>query len=111
MTAPTSSTSVGSHWSSPLPAPARHAERAHLRRLIADADDRLLLGDIERMNDVVVALNDLRASVPRSEWLSIIAEVIAPHPMRARLHEEPFTRRAFLKPRGYPGDAPLLDLI
>ena len=33
------------------------------------------------------------------------------HPLLATLHEDPFTGRAFAKPRGYAGDAELIDLI
>ena len=33
------------------------------------------------------------------------------HPLRQLLHEDPLTFRAFSKPRGYAGDAPLLDFI
>ena len=33
------------------------------------------------------------------------------HPLISILHEDPFTRRAFAKPRGYAGDAELIDLI
>ena len=111
MYAPTSSTSTSTQWSSRLSSPAHRTDPSHLRRLIAEADARLLVGDIGGMDDVVVALNELRSGVPRSEWQTIVAELVSAHPMRARLHEEPFTRRAFEKPRGYPGDAPLLDLI
>jgi len=111
MHAPLSSTSIGSEWSSHLHTSARRDERAHLRRLLADADARLLTGEIGHMDDFVVALNDLRAISSRGEWRSIIADLVEPHPIRPRIHEEPFTRRAFQKPRGYPGDAPMLDLV
>jgi SAM-dependent methyltransferase len=33
------------------------------------------------------------------------------HPVFAAVHQAPFTRRAFTKPRGYPGDAVTLDYI
>ena len=33
------------------------------------------------------------------------------HPLRELLHQDPFTCRAFRKPRGYAGDAILLDFI
>ena len=33
------------------------------------------------------------------------------HPLHARVLEDPFTRRAFEKPRGYAGDAVMLDYI
>src|SRR4029079_4994043 len=48
--------------------------------------------------------------VGQAEWARLIDDVIASHPIRAQLHEEPFTRRAFEKTRGYAGDSVLLDL-
>ena len=111
MTAPTSSISIQSQWTSHLPAPARRDERAHLRRAMTEADARLLVGDIARMDGIAALLNELRTSLSRDAWQSLIADVVTGHPIRARLHEEPFTRRAFQKPRGYAGDAPMLDLI
>src|SRR4051794_26007505 len=33
------------------------------------------------------------------------------HPLRNLLHEDPFTFRAFSKPRGYAGDAVMMDYI
>src|SRR6266849_7391167 len=33
------------------------------------------------------------------------------HPLLDLLHQDPFSSRAFLKPRGYAGDAEMLDLI
>src|SRR5262249_41070129 len=33
------------------------------------------------------------------------------HPLKAVIHQDPITRRAFEKPRGYAGDAELIDLI
>ena len=33
------------------------------------------------------------------------------HPVRSLLHQDPFTYRAFSKPRGYAGDAVMMDYI
>src|SRR5262249_18730203 len=33
------------------------------------------------------------------------------HPLRDLLHQDPFTHRAFAKPRGYAGDAVMMDYI
>ena len=33
------------------------------------------------------------------------------HPIRDLLHQDPFTYRAFAKPRGYAGDAVMMDYI
>jgi extracellular factor (EF) 3-hydroxypalmitic acid methyl ester biosynthesis protein len=33
------------------------------------------------------------------------------HPLRSLLHQDPFTYRAFAKPRGYAGDAVMMDYI
>jgi len=37
--------------------------------------------------------------------------VCATHPLREQLHQDPFTLRAFTKPRGYAGDAVMMDYI
>lgn len=44
------------------------------------------------------------------EWDACIRHCRA-HPLRELVHEDPFTSRAFKKPRGYAGDAELLDMI
>ncbi len=91
--------------------PERLGTRAHLERLLAETDSDLARGDISGMDRFAEGLDAVRRSLDSAEWRSVITHVIAPHAVRARIHEEPFTRRAFTKPRGYPGDAPMLDLI
>ena len=44
-------------------------------------------------------------------WNRYITGVCLPHQIKEIVHEDPFTRRAFQKPRGYAGDAKLLDFI
>jgi hypothetical protein len=55
-------------------------------------------------------LRDLRDSMSPNQWKSF-AESARTHPLHRLLLESPFTRRAFTKPRGYAGDAGLMDLI
>ena len=67
--------------------------------------------DIGGMDTFVSRLNMLRLAYGPRAWQDAIANIVAPHRLRPMLHQEPMTRRAFEKPRGYPGDAALLDLI
>ncbi len=55
-------------------------------------------------------LNGVRARVDPSTWRDLVG-VIANHPVLGSIHEDPMTRRSFEKPRGYAGDAVLLDYI
>ena len=54
--------------------------------------------------------NQQRLGCPAEQWQSLI-ETSRAHPLLKTLHEDPFTGRAFAKPRGYAGDAQLIDLI
>jgi hypothetical protein len=79
---------------------------------IFDAAHAALLGsDIHAgMTLLRTALRELRAYFPLERWRSL-GEQARAHPVHAVLLESPFTRRAYTKPRGYPGDAGLIDLI
>ena len=65
---------------------------------------------------VAVALEDLFAdlSIRREEepesWPDFARSCLS-HPLRHVLHQDPFTYRAFSKPRGYAGDAVMMDYI
>ena len=65
---------------------------------------------------LAIALEDLfeDLSLRREEDPDTWAEVAAScrqHPLRQLLHQDPFTYRAFSKPRGYAGDAVMMDYI
>lgn len=79
---------------------------------ILDRTCEALLGsDIHAgMSELRLWLRSLRAELTPEEWKEVGQEARC-HPVHDLLLESPFTRRAFAKPRGYAGDAVLMDLI
>jgi extracellular factor (EF) 3-hydroxypalmitic acid methyl ester biosynthesis protein len=77
-----------------------------------DAAERKIRGGdaAQGMGFLLTGLRDLRLSSDSPCWEQIVERCLA-HPIRALLHEDPLTARAFHKPRGYAGDAVLLDYI
>src|SRR5688572_13204025 len=63
------------------------------------------------MDALFEGLWEVRNSSSPEEWKQFISTVAARHPLRAVLNEDPITARSCAKPRGYSGDAVLLDLI
>jgi SAM-dependent methyltransferase len=51
-----------------------------------------------------------KATSSDEDWQAAVRHCRA-HRLLAQIHEDPFTARAYRKPRGYAGDAELLDLI
>jgi extracellular factor (EF) 3-hydroxypalmitic acid methyl ester biosynthesis protein len=75
------------------------------------ARDALLGNDIYAGMDALRAcLRAVRARLDPDEWAAFGAQA-RQHPVHDLLLESPFTQRAFSKPRGYAGDAVLMDLI
>src|SRR5688500_9464077 len=75
------------------------------------AHDALVGGDIQAaMGALRRELRDRRAQLPREDWVAF-GDRARRHPLHRLLLESPFTRRAYEKPRGYAGDAVLMDLI
>jgi hypothetical protein len=73
--------------------------------------DAFLGNDVHGGMDMLRAsLRNLRARLAPTEWCAF-GEQARRHPLHGLLLESPFTRRAFTKPRGYAGDAVLMDLI
>jgi hypothetical protein len=54
-------------------------------------------------------LRDFREMVPPRDWTLFCQSVCLRHPISGLIHQSPFARRAFEKPRGYAGDAETLD--
>jgi extracellular factor (EF) 3-hydroxypalmitic acid methyl ester biosynthesis protein len=75
------------------------------------AHDALVGGDVHAaMGELRRELRERRSQLPREEWVAF-GDHARRHPLHRLLLESPFTRRAYEKPRGYAGDAGLMDLI
>ena len=65
----------------------------------------------EGMEELVNYLKKIRINSTNEEWDYIVKSVLLVHPLKKKLFEELITSRCFYKPRGYSGDAVLLDMI
>jgi SAM-dependent methyltransferase len=59
---------------------------------------------------IAAELHKARAKYHPSVWQELIP-IVQNHPVTQYFHQDPFTRWSFDKPRGYSGDAQLLDFI
>ena len=62
------------------------------------------------IHQLIRALHELRRRVDPSVWHALIP-IVQNHPLSGFFHQDPFTRWSFEKPRGYSGDAQLIDFI
>jgi extracellular factor (EF) 3-hydroxypalmitic acid methyl ester biosynthesis protein len=68
-------------------------------------------GQVEQgIDELFLGLQTRRLNSSDQEWAEFVALCLR-HPLKDLLFEDPFTRRAAEKPRGYAGDAVLMDLI
>lgn len=86
--------------------------RSPSQRLFDGVAERLRTGHVASgMSYLFRELDGIRASQSPEAWQATVERVAARHELRELIHEDPMTRRAFEKPRGYAGDAGLLDYI
>ena len=87
-----------------------------MRAVTPDASDldgwarRIENGAPREVWELFCLLEDVRASLNFESWRLWLADV-REHPVFGILREDPYTDRAYSKPRGYPGDAEMLDLV
>ncbi|MDZ4849568.1 MAG: class I SAM-dependent methyltransferase [Pirellulaceae bacterium] len=62
------------------------------------------------INRLFVECNRLRHHLPSDEW-KLCVEKIRRSEVLQLVHQDAFTNRAFTKPRGYAGDAVMMDMI
>jgi extracellular factor (EF) 3-hydroxypalmitic acid methyl ester biosynthesis protein len=79
---------------------------------LAEAGNLLLQPDTVQagLGNLVAGLAATRASMFPARWRDFIDE-FRRHPVLGTLHQDPYTLRGYRKPRGYAGDAVLIDLI
>lgn len=69
-------------------------------------------GDYTRLTDAVIdLLGLLKDTFSERTWREVVLPVARAHAIAKLVHECPFTRHSFSKPRGYPGDAGLIDYV
>ena len=56
-------------------------------------------------------LQERRNHLSPESWKQFITTDCRHHPLLDLLHQDPLSSRAFIKPRGYAGDAEMLDLV
>jgi extracellular factor (EF) 3-hydroxypalmitic acid methyl ester biosynthesis protein len=84
----------------------------NIPRLLDETHDLLAAGEVERGMAYIEELTaKVRQDLSQSEWADLWQSTIAPHPVTSLIHQDPFTHHCFVKPRGYAGDAELLDYI
>jgi hypothetical protein len=62
------------------------------------------------LDELFLALHARYSNASPLDWKSFVATSRA-HPLMDVLHRDPFTYRAYSKPRGYAGDAEMMDYI
>lgn len=63
------------------------------------------------LKDLIHGLSAERGSRRPDEWKEYTRHATLTHPITSILREDPFTRRALEKPRGYAGDAVMIDYV
>lgn len=77
-----------------------------------DGLEMLQAGDVKSgMSQTVQQLYETYVSTSSTEWARLVQREFLQHPIRKVLMQDPLTVRSFSRPRGYAGDAELLDLI
>lgn len=71
-----------------------------------------LPGNYTRLTDTVIDLFGLlKETFSDQAWRGAVLPAARAHALAGLMHECPFTRHSFTRPRGYPGDAGLLDFV
>ncbi len=72
----------------------------------------LQLGDAhDALHEIFVQLHALRAREPNDRWNALIKSACDAHPITRLVLEDPLTLRSREKPRGYAGDAAMIEYL
>lgn len=74
--------------------------------------EQLLAGEVAfALIKLCDTLREYYRTTPQEYWQRVIKPYCLQHRVRKLLHQDPYTYRAFTKPRGYAGDAVTIDYI
>lgn len=78
-----------------------------------DAHERIIVSDrtFDGVNSLCRAMLDIRMRTDDETWRSVSKPFIESHRLHGLLQQDPYTKRANEKPRGYAGDAVMLDYL
>ena len=80
--------------------------------LMDEAERALLSGDVdEGLTNLTLGFQELRANHDPAEWLEFAKKDWLSHSFVPIIHQDPFTKHSFDKPRNYAGDAELIDYM
>jgi extracellular factor (EF) 3-hydroxypalmitic acid methyl ester biosynthesis protein len=86
----------------------RGAAVAMLDRAAAEFEQSRWMQGMELQHQTVASA---RWALSKEAWDAFVRDECLAHPVCDYIHQDPFTRRSFRKPRGYAGDAVLIDYI
>jgi extracellular factor (EF) 3-hydroxypalmitic acid methyl ester biosynthesis protein len=75
---------------------------------LQDSQDDLFVH--QTLDELFNALQARKLNATPDDWRAFVG-LCRQHPVMSLLHQDPFTFRAFSKPRGYAGDAVMMDFI
>lgn len=79
--------------------------------LMDDVHAMLLSGNIQGMDHIDRGLRAIKNCYGADEWREFSQSAFLSHPVTQLIYQCPFTYHSFAKPRGYAGDADLIDFI
>ena len=83
-----------------------------IEEVLSEVQDSLNCGQIEKgMEALFSGLSKAKENMDATEWKSFARCLRTEHSLRHDIHQDPMTCRAFDKPRGYAGDAVMMDYL
>jgi SAM-dependent methyltransferase len=77
-----------------------------LERMLGGSEEAIEAG----MKELLLVLWKVKSTSEPEVWESVMTQCLS-HPARELIHQDPFASRCFRKPRGYAGDAVLIDYL
>ena len=90
---------------------SRDSTAATSQQFLTQVAEQLTSGAVhEAMQNLFLWLRCQKIAHPKGRWSALASDCLK-HPIATLLHQDPLTWRTFQKPKGYAGDATMLDLI